>query len=68
MGNYICSECGEENEGQLLDFGIGSYEYFGSRGFHSDVQFVSTCCEADLLDDTGKPASPPDWGGADEDI
>ena len=41
----ICAACGLAAEFKEMDFGIGSYEFWGSVGFHSDVQVVSTCCE-----------------------
>ena len=46
-----CDECGQECYGVLRDDGIGSYEYWGSRGTHHDWVAVSNCCEAKILDD-----------------
>ncbi len=43
-----CSECNEPNDGENMDFGIGSYEFWGQRGCDTNIQFVSTCCEAVL--------------------
>ena len=43
----VCKCCGEECRAVLVDFGIGPYEYWGSREFHTDVQRVSDCCECD---------------------
>jgi hypothetical protein len=42
----ICSECKEPCEAIILDFGIGSYEYFGAVGNHKQLAVVSNCCEA----------------------
>lgn len=61
-GELLCSACGEVAEGTSVDFGIGAYEYWGSKGVDRNVQWVSRCCEATLLENTpGKPeASPPE--------
>ena len=61
-GKLLCSACGEVAEGTSVDFGIGAYEYWGSKGVDRNVQWVSRCCEAALLENTpGKPeASPPE--------
>ena len=60
-GEVICSACGDITEGEFMDFGIGAYEYWGSKGFDRNVQWVSKCCEADLLDNTPVKtnATPP---------
>ena len=47
---YICAECREPCEEIAVDFGIGSYEYWGQRGCDRDVRVVSDCCEGELLD------------------
>ena len=61
-GELLCSACGEVAEGTSVDFGIGAYEYWGSKGVDRNVQWVSRCCEASLLENTpNKPeASPPE--------
>ena len=33
----------------VVDNGIGAYEFWGQRGFHSDVGVVSDCCEKALV-------------------
>ena len=45
-----------------VDNGIGAYEYWGAKGVDRNVQWVSTCCDATLLENTpSKPeASPPE--------
>lgn len=40
----ICSGCGEKAVFRVEDFGIGSYEFWGSRGTHHDWQWISFCC------------------------
>lgn len=61
-GELLCSACGEVAEGTSVDFGIGAYEYWGAGGVDRNVQWVSHCCEATLLENTpGKPeVSPPE--------
>lgn len=61
-GDTICSACGEVAAGTFADFGIGVYEYWGQRGVDRDVQWVSCCCEATLLENTAqkREASPPE--------
>lgn len=48
----ICSCCGQPADTREVDFGIGSYEYWGSTGFDSNVQTVSSCCEAPMMENT----------------
>jgi hypothetical protein len=44
----------------MVDFGIGSYEFWGAPG--NDVQwcYVSECCEADMVDENGVTIEPPE--------
>ena len=46
----FCSDCKKECTGILRDFGIGAYEFWGDRGVHKDVQIVSPCCEAEVVE------------------
>lgn len=48
---YYCGECRKECDTIKLDYGIGAYEYWGARETHSNIQTVSSCCEADLFAD-----------------
>jgi hypothetical protein len=70
-GETFCQACGNIDSGHFADFGIGAYEYWGAKGVDRNVQWVSTCCDATLLENTpGKPeASPPepDYGERDYD-
>ena len=43
-----CGECGKECDWQTLDYGIGSYEFWGARGVDTNLHTVSVCCEGDL--------------------
>ena len=47
----ICTACGEECGGKVLDEGIGSYEYWGAKGVHHDYRTVSDCCEEDIAEE-----------------
>jgi hypothetical protein len=48
-----CEDCGKMVRGTWADFGIGAYEYWGYKGVDTNFQFVSECCEAPILDETG---------------
>lgn len=50
LGPY-CGDCGHPTEAARIDFGHGRTEYWGSVSNHSDIQTVSTCCEALVFDD-----------------
>lgn len=49
--SYYCSECNEECEAIKVDYGIGHYEFWGATGCHENWQWVSECCEGDLMDE-----------------
>jgi hypothetical protein len=49
-----CSECQEECNVVVVDEGIGAYEYWGATGVDIKLVAVSTCCEADALDEKGR--------------
>jgi len=53
MPQGICSRCGNGCTATWVDFGIGPYEFWGSRGNHHDYQVVSPCCEA-LMEEGGE--------------
>ena len=44
----ICKSCGEECTGRTVDFGIGPYDYGGSRGYDVRLKMVSNCCEDEI--------------------
>ena len=46
----FCSECREPCEAILVDFGIGPYEFQGTKGIDEDWKWVSPCCEAEVID------------------
>jgi hypothetical protein len=45
-----CPACKCNVRAASVDFGIGSYEYWGCRGVHVDIREVCPDCEGDLLD------------------
>ena len=47
----VCSECGEECCGHLVDCGIGPYEFWGQRCTHHDWRMMSQCCDAPFLEE-----------------
>ena len=48
-----CTECGEECNTIIIDYGIGSYEYWGAKGVDIQIEAVSDCCEAPTVDMVG---------------
>jgi hypothetical protein len=48
-----CTECGQECNVIIIDFGIGAYEYWGATGIDSQIDAVSDCCEAPAVDRSG---------------
>lgn len=59
-GQLVCKDCGGICEGTYIDSGIGPYEFWGAKGYDSVVDWVSECCEANLLNPNGSLAEPPD--------
>lgn len=60
---YRCAGCGKEidpNDGKMVDFGIGEYEFWGTRCIDIRWNYVSPCCEADILGPDGYPCSQPE--------
>lgn len=55
----ICSACHKEADFSYEDFGIGSYEFWGSKETHHDWQWVSECCEAPVEGELDHPE--PDY-------
>lgn len=55
----ICKECHTQCQVITVDFGIGSYEYWGAPGVDIQLAEVSNCCEADY-EDLDAP-EPPSW-------
>lgn len=46
---YYCSECRKKCNDVQRDFGRGSYEYWGVGGVDTNWQWVSECCDGDLV-------------------
>ena len=46
-----CGECKQECVVITVDYGIGSYEFWGARGCDTQLALVSNCCEADVFTD-----------------
>jgi hypothetical protein len=45
-----CPACKCNVRAKSMDFGIGCFEYWGSREVHVDIREVCPECEGDLLD------------------
>lgn len=43
-----CCACNEPCVAIYVDNGIGSYEFWGSRGRHVQKDLASDCCESDV--------------------
>jgi hypothetical protein len=39
--SFVCKSCGKDAVIVQRDFGIGAYEYWGSKGVHRDMR---NCC------------------------
>ena len=48
-GEDLCEACGQPAETEEIDYGVGSYEFWGQLGTHTDWQEVTICCEAMLV-------------------
>lgn len=46
----FCADCHEHCTSVTQDDGIGSYEYWGSKGVHHEYVEVSPCCAAEVLE------------------
>lgn len=46
-----CRECECNVQTVKMDFGIGSYEYWGCKGVHTDVRQVCPSCEGEVEDE-----------------
>ena len=44
-----CSECRRPCREVERNFGIGSYEFWGQKGSQDNWQWVSECCDGDVL-------------------
>jgi hypothetical protein len=56
-----CAVCKNECNAKVVDNGIGSYEYWGIRGFDSQKSIESDCCDAPCIDDEGIEISVSDY-------
>lgn len=57
----ICPGCGvADPDIVLVDFGIGSYEFWGAPGYHTDEHLVTRCCEAQPEEFWPLPPEPGD--------
>ena len=57
---YICRECGKVCEPNIVDNGIGPYEYWGATGIDHKYDVESDCCWADVEDATRHLVLPVD--------
>jgi hypothetical protein len=48
--NGTCTACGQPCQVSIIDFGIGSYEYWGALGIDIQLEAVSDCCEEPAVD------------------
>ena len=47
----ICTGCDDPCNVVAIDFGIGRYEYWGSKEVDIDIQAVSDCCHEPTVDE-----------------
>ena len=50
-----CECCGNECQGIEVDNGIGSYEFWGCKGTHRQIDIESHCCNSHVLDHDPNP-------------
>jgi len=50
-GPKYCTFCNEECAVDVVDEGIGSYEYWGAKGVDIRLVEVSACCGEDVTDE-----------------
>ena len=50
-GPKYCVLCGKECEVDIVDEGIGTYEYWGAKGVDIQLVEVSVCCGEDVTDE-----------------
>ena len=59
IGKGFCPNCDKEMPAVGIDFGIGTYEYWGSVETHVDIHICCEECEEELEDwDTVEPDYP----------
>lgn len=49
MSDGFCSECKKPCREVKRNFGIGAYEYWGATGSQDNWQWVSHCCDGDVV-------------------
>lgn len=50
-GPKYCTFCKQECEVDVVDEGIGAYEYWGAKGVDIRLVEVSSCCGEDMTDE-----------------
>ena len=51
MNADYCSSCKKHVEPVKRDFGIGAFEYWGSREVHVDMRIVCPYCETETTEE-----------------
>lgn len=51
MTKHWCGSCKEECDAQVVDVGIGHYEFWGQKGIDRQLCLISECCEGTVYDD-----------------
>lgn len=52
--NIICCYCNEECFPKIVNAGIGSYEYWGAKGYDYIPEVVSSCCKEVCMNEDGE--------------
>lgn len=47
----FCGFCRKACDANIIDTGIGGYEYWGNKGFDKRLELVSLCCGAEIFYD-----------------
>ena len=51
MSEGYCGECGQPCDVDIVDEGIGHYEFWGQVGNHSNLCAESSCCGSNVYED-----------------
>jgi len=58
--DIYCDCCEEECGIAMIDEGIGTYEYWGSKGVDTRMIPVSDCCNETIIDEFGNELTEDD--------
>jgi len=48
VGSGFCKNCEEDVDVYMEDVGIGSYEFWGAKGYHSEMGYFCAECDDEI--------------------